>query len=170
MPMSPYMERIRGKIGSQLLEIPSVTVLTFDERERVLLVRHAEYGSWTTPGGAVEPEETPADAAVREMFEETGLFVRLDRVFGIYGGPQFKTIYSNGDEVSFLMTVFGATRISGVPRPDLEETLEVRRFARAELADLDAQPWVIEVVENAYRDRAEGVTAPHFDVSHWTPT
>jgi ADP-ribose pyrophosphatase YjhB (NUDIX family) len=170
MPMSPYMAGIRAKIGNQLLEIPSVTVLTFDEQQRVLLVRHIEYDQWTTPGGAVEPDEVPADAAVREMFEETGLHVRLDHIFGVYGGPQFRTVYSNGDVVSFMMMVFGATRLSGSPRPDLEETLEVGYFARAEVPELDAQPWVIEVVENAYRDRDLGKTTPHFDTARWKPS
>ena len=43
MPMSPYMASIREKIGKQLIEIPSVCILTFDDQDRVLLVRHAEY-------------------------------------------------------------------------------------------------------------------------------
>ena len=70
MPMSDYMRNIRSKIGTELLEIPSVTVLNFDERDRVLLVYHADVQLWTTPGGAVEPHETPANAAVREMWEK----------------------------------------------------------------------------------------------------
>ena len=40
---------------------------------RILLVRHVEGNQWTTPGGLIEPEETPADAAVREAWEETGV-------------------------------------------------------------------------------------------------
>lgn len=166
MPMSPYMASIRSKIGNQMLEIPSVSVLTFDPEDRVLLVLHSEYDQWTTPGGAVEPEEVPADAAVREMHEETGLFVRLDGVLGIYGGPQFTTTYSNGDRISFLMVLFAGTVISGEPRPDFDETLEVRYFARSEIPELDAQPWVSEVLENAWRDR----TRPVFEPPSWSPS
>jgi 8-oxo-dGTP pyrophosphatase MutT (NUDIX family) len=44
----------------------------------VLLVRHVEGNDWTTPGGMIEPLETPADAAVRETWEETGLHVELE--------------------------------------------------------------------------------------------
>lgn len=34
---------------------------------------------WVLPGGAIEPEEVPADAALREAWEETALHVRLER-------------------------------------------------------------------------------------------
>ena len=67
MPMSDYMQTVRSKVGNLLLEIPSVSVLHFDDQDRVLLVYHSDVRLWTTPGGAVEPAETPANAAVREM-------------------------------------------------------------------------------------------------------
>lgn len=40
---------------------------------RVLLIRHRRKGVWLPPGGHVEPDEAPAVAARREVFEETGL-------------------------------------------------------------------------------------------------
>lgn len=39
---------------------------------KVLLVRKAE-AKWTLPGGKIEANEGPAEAALRELFEETGL-------------------------------------------------------------------------------------------------
>ncbi len=42
MPMSPYMASTRAKIGTQLLAIPTVSVLTFDEHDRVLLVEYQD--------------------------------------------------------------------------------------------------------------------------------
>lgn len=173
MPMSDYMRTLRSKLGSQLLEIPSVSVLSFDERERVVLVRHAEFDLWTTPGGAVEPQEVPADAAVREMWEETGLHVELLRVIGVYGGPEFTTRYRNGDAVSFMMTVFLARRIGGALRPDGEETLEVRSFAKTEIADLAMQAWAPRVVLQAFAEHERGGdpprSGPYFDPPSWAP-
>jgi len=163
--MSPYMASIREKIGTQLLEIPSVCVLTYDEHDRVLLVRHAEYDEWTVPGGAVEPEEVPGEAAVREMHEETGLHVRLEGVLGVYGGPEYTTAYSNGDRVSFMIVVFLGTHLSGTPRPDGIETLDVGWFSREEVRRLEARPWLHEVLENAWRDRSR----TFFTAPDWSP-
>lgn len=44
---------------------------------RVLLHRHRRLGMWLPPGGHIEPGELPDEAAVREVFEETGLRVKL---------------------------------------------------------------------------------------------
>lgn len=67
--MSRYMKELRRKVGTQLLEVPAVSEVARDNHGRVLLVRHAELESWMTPGGAIEPAEIPADAAVREVWE-----------------------------------------------------------------------------------------------------
>ena len=165
MPMSEYMAALRAKVGPQLLEIPSVTVLTFDPAGRVLLVRHGDVGRWTTPGGAVDPQEVPSDAAVREMWEETGLHVELVRILGVYGGPLFTTIYSNGDVVSFAMTVFEGRPIAGTAKPDGVETLDVRYFTAAETAALDIDEWVRPVLAHGFGDRSR----PHFDPPAWRP-
>ena len=56
-----------------------------DGQGRLLLVRrgHApSLGLWSVPGGRVEPGETPEEAAAREVFEETGLRVRIGRLLG----------------------------------------------------------------------------------------
>ena len=165
VPMSEYMRKVRAGVGDLLIEIPSVCVLCFDERDRVVLVRHAEVDLWTTPGGGIEPQELPADAAVREMWEETGLVVELSRVIGVYGGPEFTTRYRNGDRVSFAMTVFLARRIGGTLRPDGVETLEVAAFAREEIAGLPMQAWAPRGGYDAFDHR----DAVHFDPPRWRP-
>jgi ADP-ribose pyrophosphatase YjhB (NUDIX family) len=142
MPMSDYIRSLREKIGTTVLEVPTVSVLTFDDRARVLLVRHAEGNDWTTPGGMIEPYETPSDAAVREMWEETGLHVALTRVIGVFGGRLCASTYGNGDRVSWVSTVFAADVIGGALQPDGVETLETRYFARAELASIRCKPHV----------------------------
>lgn len=160
MPMSEYMKRLRARVGHEMLLIPTTTVLTFDDRDRVLLVRHGDVLRWTTAGGAIEPEERPADAAVREMWEETGLHVELTRILGVYGGPEFNTLYSNGDLVTFTMIVFEGRKTGGTLRPDGDETLELRYFDRAEIDALDTQPWVRSVLDDAWRRRDVASFAP----------
>ena len=51
-------------------------------RRLVLLHRHRRLGIWLQPGGHVEPDERPEDAALRETVEETGFRVRHPQ-----GGP-----------------------------------------------------------------------------------
>lgn len=49
----------------------------------ILLTHWNAGGAWTLPGGGLDPGEEPTDAAVREIFEETGLTATLDRLLGI---------------------------------------------------------------------------------------
>ena len=44
---------------------------------KVLMVYHKKLDTWVIPGGHLEPNEYPADGAVREVFEETGVHARL---------------------------------------------------------------------------------------------
>lgn len=46
-------------------------------RASILLHRHAKLQRWLPPGGHVDPDELPDDAAVREVYEETGVRVQL---------------------------------------------------------------------------------------------
>lgn len=56
-----------------------VRVIVFDEDNRILMVRqdHPERTVWMVPGGGIEDGENSAQAAVREVLEETGLEVEI---------------------------------------------------------------------------------------------
>lgn len=165
MPMSDYMRSLRDKIGTAVLEVSTASVVTFDDRRRVLLVRHAEGNDWTTPGGMIEPYETPADAAVREMWEETGLIVELTRVIGVFGGEQCSSVYANGDRVSWVAVVFGARAVGGTLQPDGVETLELRYFERDELERVRCKPHVPLFLDAAYAPE----NGAHFQKATWAP-
>ena len=74
---------------------PSVTadnVVLCDKGGRlaVLLIRrrnHPFIGCWALPGGFLEPNEDPEEAAKRELFEETGVSGVIPRQLGAYGRP-----------------------------------------------------------------------------------
>lgn len=66
---------------------PAARVVLLDNHDRVLLLRAAsseveDSFYWLTTGGGVEPGETVAEAAVREVAEETGLHVEVDALRG----------------------------------------------------------------------------------------
>jgi 8-oxo-dGTP pyrophosphatase MutT (NUDIX family) len=165
MPMSEYIRSLREKIGTMVLEVPTVSVLTFDDRQRILLVRHAEGNDWTTPGGMIEPYETPSDAAVREMWEETGLLVTLTHVIGVFGGELCASTYANGDKVSWVSTAFGAEPVSGTLKPDGEETLDVRYFARTEVDAIRCKPHVRLFLDAGYSSERSA----RFQQPTWRP-
>jgi 8-oxo-dGTP pyrophosphatase MutT (NUDIX family) len=159
------MRQLREKIGHDLILMPSVTILTFDEKERVLLVRHSEGDVWIVPGGSIDPLEQPVDAAVREMWEETGLLIEPTRILGVYGGPEFYLTYRNGDQVNYVMTVFEGRVTSGSLQPDAVEILELGYFSEEELQDLVTVDWVKMVLADVFRNRK----IAHFRPPTWRP-
>lgn len=69
------------------------------------MCRRPDLGIWNLPGGGVESGETPWQAVVREVKEEVGLDVRVERLVGVYAKP-------NADEVVFS---FGCRIVGGSP-------------------------------------------------------
>jgi ADP-ribose pyrophosphatase YjhB (NUDIX family) len=133
--MSPHVARLRAALGSELILLPSVTVLPLDTGGRLLLGRHTEAGgAWATVGGAVEIGEAPASAARREAREEIGVDVRLTRLVDVLGGPEFEIVYRNGDRSAYVTAVYEAEIAGGVPVPDAEEMTALGWFTPAELA------------------------------------
>jgi 8-oxo-dGTP pyrophosphatase MutT (NUDIX family) len=145
--ISPYLRQLRESVGHELLLVPSVAVLVWDAPGRMLLVRESDTGRWQTIGGAVEPDESPREAALRETLEEAGVSVRLDGIRDVLGGPQFRLRYSNGDLVGYVSIVFDARVLAGTPQPDGEETVEVRWFSTEQLSDATLTPFTHALFE-----------------------
>jgi ADP-ribose pyrophosphatase YjhB (NUDIX family) len=93
------------------------------QRGRVLLQLREDTATWCLPGGAIEAGESLAQAAVREVREETGLEVALEGLVGVYSKPRWRR--GGGHDI-----VFRARPIGGaLSQTDPAETLEVRFFA-----------------------------------------
>ncbi|HEY5265825.1 MAG TPA: NUDIX domain-containing protein [Acidimicrobiales bacterium] len=137
MGMSPYFARIREKVGNDLLQIPGVSVLPWDSDGRLLLVSDSSSGPWGLVGGAIEPDEEREDAARREAFEEIGVVVEITGLRGVLGGPSYHVIYENGDEVSYVSTVYDARIGSGILVPDFDEVHELGWFDPGEMMILN---------------------------------
>lgn len=150
MPASDHIRRLREKIGHELLLVPSVCVLPRDEQGRILLVRLADTGRWGTIGGAIEVDEDPRDAAVREAKEEAGVVVELGPILGVLGGPDYRITYSNGDLAAYVSIVYDATVRNGLPAPDGDETIDVGWFTLAEMAAADVGHFVRAMLRDLY--------------------
>jgi len=137
MGISPHIARLRAVIGHELLVLPCVTVLPVDERGRMLLAWHAGHtDGWGTVGGAVDPGESPAEAAVREAREEIGVDIRLVRLLAALGGPDYEITYPNGDRVAYVPAVYEAEIINGAPSPSDGELSKVAWYTPPELQAL----------------------------------
>ncbi|MGH8979878.1 MAG: NUDIX domain-containing protein [Acidimicrobiales bacterium] len=133
MAISPHIARLRTLVGSELLQLPSVVVLPVDSSGNVLLARHADTGVWGLVGGAIEIDESPCDAAMRETVEEIGLRPTAMVMIGAFGGPEYRVQYPNGDLVSYVVTAYEARLETGNLMPDGEEVTEARWFGGSTL-------------------------------------
>src|SRR4051812_36914085 len=136
-PMGAYMAWLRTRVGTATILVPSVNAVVRDGAGRILLQRHAQGGGWGLPGGAVEPEEAPADALVREVWEETALEVVPGGVIGVYGGPEATIRYDNGDVTSHVRIAYAATVAGGELGPEGVEVLEAGFMTAGEGAELE---------------------------------
>lgn len=140
MPIPEFIKSLRAKIGTDLLQVPTATVMAYDDRGRLLLVKDITSGLWGLPSGIIDPHELPSDAAVREVWEEAGVFVELTQVLGVFAGEHFSGVYPNGDQLSVVATVFAARVVNGTPHADHDETSDARFFHPSEIEHLSCYP------------------------------
>ncbi len=165
MAIPDFLAKLRKKIGNDLLVLPSVAVTLFNETGRLLLVQHADRDTWGLPGGIVEPGEGPADAALREVWEETGLLVELTSVFGVFGGMDCVVTYSNGDRAAYIITVFRGNIVGGKMRSDGDEISALRFFSSEELREVPHSRWIDRILGALY-DRSSQAQFQH---PSWRP-
>lgn len=107
---------------------------------RVLLTHWNEHGrsGWTLPGGGLEPGEDPADAAVREVCEETGYAAVLDDLIGVHSHliPEDQRHAGRG-ALQALRIVYRAHTVGGELTNEADgSTDEARWFALSEIPSL----------------------------------
>ena len=110
-PVPDFVVAIREKIGSEHpLWLPAVTAVV-RRGDQVLLVKRSDNGRWTPVTGIVDPGEEPAVAAAREVTEETGVRVRVDRLVSTGAHPE--VVHANGDRAAYLDLTFACTWLEG---------------------------------------------------------
>lgn len=134
MPIPEFILAIREKIGQDLLWLPGVTGVVFDDAGRVLLVRRADNLKWTLVTGCLEPGEQPGHGIVREILEETGVTAEIERVLAVETTPQFA--HANGDQAAYMDVAFLCRAVAGEARVNDDESVGVGWYALDELPEL----------------------------------
>jgi 8-oxo-dGTP diphosphatase len=112
----------------------SVAGIVVDDQNRVLLIQRRDNGHWEPPGGVLELDETLEEGVKREVLEETGVHVEVDRLTGVYKNLRR----------GIVALVFRCAPSAGRP----QETAESATVKWVDLSDIDS------MMSEAYAVRA----------------
>jgi mutator protein MutT len=134
--MSDYYKKLRKKVGNEIIFMPSVAAVIRNNFGQILFQNKGNGEKWSLPAGAVEPGEAPAEAVVREVWEETGLIVLPTKLLGIFGGKDFRYQYPNGHQVEYSIFMFECIVKNGELSPKDSETAELSFFSTNKMPEL----------------------------------
>ena len=140
----------------------SVTGVVTDETEQVLVIQRRDNGHWEPPGGVLELGETFEQGVQREVLEETGVQVTVDRLTGVYKNMKR----------GIVALVYRCSIKAGRPRTSTEAT-SVRWIDKDQI-DVLMSPAYAARVHDAFRattaSRAhDGVDLIDASLNHTTP-
>lgn len=124
-----------------------------EERSEVLLIKRRDIPVWVFPGGGLDPDESPEEGTLREVWEETGCQVRIVRKVAEYLPVNWMTQFTHVFE---CRPVQGTLSIGS-------ETKDLRFFPLDRLPPLPPpyDRWIQDAIANhsfLIRKKIEGVT------------
>jgi len=140
VPTPEFILTLREKVGNARLWLSgssAVVIRGSGDDTEVLLVRRADNGQWAPVAGIVDPGEQPHAAAVREVAEEAGVTVEVERL--VWLTVTEVITYANGDETQYIDHVFRCRWVSGDPYPADGEASEAAFFPLGRLPSMDAR-------------------------------
>jgi len=141
-PDNPQMDQALPKLGT--------CVVIFDDAGRVLLEHRADCEWWGLPGGALDAGETLTQGAAREVLEETGLSIEIERLLGVFSDPKRRTVrYPDAGDLRQLVDAVCIARPTGGHLRVSEESLDLEWFAPSKLP-LNTVPPVVEILRHAF--------------------
>lgn len=131
-----YMSQ--ATLGGPAVSLHSVSVAGAVVRDdgRILVIRRADNGAWELPGGVLELAEAPEDGVHREVWEETGIHVAVERLTGVYKNMNRGVV----------ALVFRCHPIGGEARTS-EESTDVRWFSADEVEGHMSEAFAVRLLD-----------------------
>jgi ADP-ribose pyrophosphatase YjhB (NUDIX family) len=124
----------------------------FDETpQKILLTRRSDNQLWCLPGGALNPGESVSETCMREIFEETGMNVRIVRLIEIYSSPHRIVEYADGNRYQIIALNFEVAIVSGEPNLS-SETIDIGYFTPDEIKKLALMSHHWERIQDAFAE------------------
>ena len=148
MPVPPHVAQLRAHVGHQLLWLATARTVTVDGQGRVILGRYAASSTWSLPGGVIDPGEQPADAAVRECYEETGIIAVPEALTSVTVSGLIT--HDSGDLTQHIDITFRCRAVGGEAAARDGEFQEVRWHRLDDLPELAA--YDLGILNQAVKD------------------
>jgi len=154
---------IRGeRVGKQgRLAVGCSAAVFGPMKQKILLVRRADNGRWSVPGGYMEPGESVTEACAREVLEETGVRVRVGQLVAVYNSPHILLEYPDGNRLQLVVLHFAAQPVGGTLCTS-EETTEVGYFFRADIERMDVGDFDRQRIDDAFAAQAAAFVRDDF--------
>ncbi|WP_116199564.1 NUDIX hydrolase [Amycolatopsis circi] len=131
----------------------AVSAFIQDDEGRILMIRRTDNDLYSIPGGQLELGETLAEAAVREVREETGIECEVTGVIGLYSDPKHVIAYDDGEVRQEFSICFRAERTGGTPKTS-NESSEVDWIPENKISTLNIHPTIRLRLKHSFEQRA----------------
>jgi 8-oxo-dGTP pyrophosphatase MutT (NUDIX family) len=135
----------------------AVSAFIQDDEGRILMIRRTDNDLYSIPGGQLELGETLAEAAVREVREETGIECEVTGVIGLYSDPKHVIAYDDGEVRQEFSICFRASK-SGGTLATSDESKDVHWAYIDGLQSLNIHP----SIRKRINDALTGYASPFF--------
>lgn len=131
----------------------AVSAFIQDGEGRILMIRRTDNDLYSIPGGQLELGETLAQAAVREVREETGIECEVTGVIGLYSNPNHVIAYDDGEVRQEFSICFRANPCGGNLHTS-NESSEVNWVPSSRLSKLSIHPSIKLRIDHALNGNA----------------
>jgi 8-oxo-dGTP pyrophosphatase MutT (NUDIX family) len=132
----------------------AVSAFIQDDEGRILMIRRTDNDLYSIPGGQLELGETLAQAAVREVQEETGITCEVSGVIGLYSNPNHVVAYDDGEVRQEFSICFRASPLAGILRGS-DESREVQWVSPEWIDELPIHDSIMLRIRHALSDDRE---------------